>query len=80
MYGANEIAIDGNPQKDVRYIRITDIDDHGNLHNDDWKTAKKIDEKYMLEETIYCLLEVVLQLVKHLSTKENMEGQFLRGI
>ncbi len=50
MYGANEIAIDGDSQKDVRYIRITDIDDHGNLHNDDWKTAKKIDEKYMLEE------------------------------
>ncbi len=49
MYGANEIAIDGDPQKDVRYIRITDIDDHGNLHNEDWKTVKKIDEKYMLE-------------------------------
>ena len=49
MYGANEIAIDGDPQKDMRYIRITDIDDHGNLQNEDWKTAKKIDEKYILE-------------------------------
>ena len=48
MYGANEIAIDGDSQKDVRYIRITDIDDHGNLQNEDWKTAKKVDEKYTL--------------------------------
>ncbi len=48
MYGANEIAIDGDPEKDVRYIRITDIDDHGNLRNEDWKTAKRIDRKYAL--------------------------------
>ena len=49
MYGANEIAIDGDPQKDVRYIRITDIDDHGNLRDEDWKTAKRIEDKYVLE-------------------------------
>ena len=49
MYGANEIAVDGDPQTDVRYIRITDIDDHGNLRDNDWKTAKKIDEKYALD-------------------------------
>lgn len=48
MYGANEIAIEGNPQMDVRYIRITDIDDHGNLQSKDWKTVKKIDKKYAL--------------------------------
>ena len=49
MYGANEIAIDGDPEKDVRYIRITDIDDHGNLREEDWKTANKINEKYALD-------------------------------
>jgi len=48
MYGANEIAVDGDPQTDVRYIRITDIDDHGNLRDEDWKTAEKVDEKYAL--------------------------------
>ena len=50
MYGANESAIDGNPQTDVRYIRITDIDADGNLQKEDWKTAKKIDKKYILDE------------------------------
>lgn len=50
QYGANEQAVDGNLETDVRYIRITDIDDFGNLKNDDWKTAKTIDEKYLLEE------------------------------
>ena len=49
MYGANEIAVDGDPQTDVRYIRITDIDDHGNLRDEDWKTAEKVDEKYALD-------------------------------
>ena len=50
MYGANEIAIDGDPQTEMRYIRITDIDDHGKLQNEDWKTAKRVDEKYALDE------------------------------
>ena len=49
MYGANEIAVDGDPQTDVRYIRITDIDDHGNLRDEDWKTAQKVDGKYALD-------------------------------
>ena len=50
MYGANEMAIDGDPQTEVRYIRITDIDAHGNLQNEDWKTAKRVDQKYALDE------------------------------
>ena len=50
MYGANEIAIDGDPQTDIRYIRITDIDDHGTLQNEDWKTAERIDKKYALTQ------------------------------
>jgi restriction endonuclease S subunit len=49
QYGANETAIDGNPNTDTRYLRITDIDDNGNLKNDSWQTAEKIEEKYLLE-------------------------------
>jgi type I restriction enzyme M protein len=50
QYGANERAIDGNPETDVRYIRITDIDEFGNLRGTDWKTAVNADEKYILKE------------------------------
>lgn len=50
QYGANEEAINGNQDKDIRYIRITDIDDLGNLKNDSWKTATNIDEKYLLNK------------------------------
>ena len=49
QYGANERAVNGNPETDIRYIRITDIDDYGNLL-DDWKTAETIHSKYLLEE------------------------------
>ena len=48
MYGANEIAVEGDPRTDVRYVRITDIDDHGYLREDGWKTAKKVEKKYAL--------------------------------
>ena len=50
QYGANERAVTGNPETDVRYIRITDIDDYGNLLNDDWQTTEAIDSKYLLQE------------------------------
>ena len=50
QYGANEIAIDGSPKQDIRYIRITDIDEFGNLKSEEWKTAQKIEEKYLLNE------------------------------
>lgn len=50
QYGANEEAINGNQDKDIRYIRITDIDDLGNLKNDSWKTATNVDEKYLLNK------------------------------
>ena len=49
QYGANERAVNGNPETDVRYIRITDVDDYGNLL-DDWKTAEAIQSKYLLKE------------------------------
>ena len=48
-YGANERAVIGNPETDVRYIRITDIDDYGTLLSDDWQTTEAIDPKYLLE-------------------------------
>ena len=50
QYGASERAVDGISDTDCRYIRITDIDDYGNLLNDDWQTAEEIDFKYLLEE------------------------------
>ena len=50
QYGASERAVNGIPDTDCRYIRITDLDDYGNLLNDDWQTAEEIDLKYLLEE------------------------------
>jgi len=49
MYGANESAKDGQKDEDTRYIRITDINYLGNLIEDDWKTANKVEEKYLLK-------------------------------
>lgn len=49
QYGANEEAVDGNSKDNIRYIRITDIDEWGNLRNDTWKTAKEINSIYLLE-------------------------------
>ena len=48
QYGANEESIDGDSHTDTRYIRITDIDDWGNLKDDTWKTANNINPVYML--------------------------------
>lgn len=50
QYGANEESIDGNPDTDIRYIRITDIDEHGNLRPDTFRTAAKIENQYLLSE------------------------------
>jgi restriction endonuclease S subunit len=50
QYGANEAAVQGDSKTDVRYIRITDIDEYGNLKDNDWKTAKTIENKYLLED------------------------------
>lgn len=48
VYGANEKATRGNRDEDYRYIRITDIDNDGNLLND-WKTAAHVQEQYILK-------------------------------
>lgn len=50
QYGANEEAKEVNSMNDVRYIRITDIDDLGNLKNTVWKTAGNTDEQYVLNK------------------------------
>lgn len=49
QYGANVAATEGNPLSDYRYIRITDINDSGELNND-WKTAERVDEQYILTD------------------------------
>lgn len=49
MYGANTPAKDGDRVNDFRYIRVTDVDDDGNLNND-WKTATEVEGKYILIE------------------------------
>lgn len=48
QYGANEPAIDSNRIFDTRYIRITDINEIGELTKTSWKTAKTIEKKYLL--------------------------------
>ncbi|MBO6584747.1 MAG: restriction endonuclease subunit S [Gracilimonas sp.] len=49
-YGINESASDYDPQK-PRYLRITDIDDYGNLKQDGEKSVDSEDyAKYLLEE------------------------------
>jgi restriction endonuclease S subunit len=50
QYGANEEGKDRGSKDDVRYIRITDIDELGNLKNKSWKTAQNIEEQYLLKE------------------------------
>lgn len=50
QYGANESAIEGTPVQDIRYIRITDVDENGDLKEESWKTAARIQDKYLLQE------------------------------
>lgn len=49
QYGANEEAVDYS-EGSTRYIRITDIDELGNLKEVDLKSAETIEEKYLLNE------------------------------
>lgn len=48
QYGANEGAINPINDDDTRYIRITDIDNYGNLKHESWKTTQEISEQYLL--------------------------------
>nr|QGT49759.1 hypothetical protein Melaina855_1460 [uncultured Candidatus Melainabacteria bacterium] len=47
LYGAGEKGV--KKKSDIRYIRITDINEDGTL-NDDFVSAEKVDSKYLLEE------------------------------
>ncbi len=48
QYGANETGIERNDIQEPRYIRITDINEFGILKDVLGKTAKTIDEKFIL--------------------------------
>ncbi|MEI8361759.1 MAG: restriction endonuclease subunit S [Betaproteobacteria bacterium] len=50
QYGANEEGKERITDDDVRYIRITDIDELGILKNNNWKTAQTIDKQYLLNQ------------------------------
>lgn len=50
MYGANEAGIERTDENEPRYIRITDIDEFGNLKDGLGVTAQVIEEKYFLNE------------------------------
>lgn len=50
QYGANEVAVDWSENSVYRYIRITDIDECGNLKTNDIKTTSYVDTRYELEE------------------------------
>lgn len=52
MYGANVKAIEA--ETDVRYIRITDINEDGTL-NEDFVSAEKVEEKYLLKENDFLI-------------------------
>lgn len=50
QYGLNDSAIDPNSESDIRFIRITDIDNKGNLKPDNWKTVHNPLPQYYLEK------------------------------
>ena len=50
QYGANEMGVDRKSYDEPRYVRITDINEFGELNFDIGKTADKIEEKYFLED------------------------------
>lgn len=52
LYGANEKAI--KAKTDIRYVRITDINEDGTL-NDDIVSASKVDKKYLLQENDFLI-------------------------
>lgn len=52
LYGAGEKGI--KKISDIRYIRITDINEDGML-NDDFVSAEKVDEKYLLQENDFLI-------------------------
>ena len=52
LYGAGEKGVKN--KSDVRYIRITDINEDGTL-NDDFVSAEKVEERYILKENDFLI-------------------------
>jgi len=50
QYGSGEAGIERTSLETPRYIRITDIDEYGNLKDNIGVTASKIEEKYILND------------------------------
>jgi type I restriction enzyme M protein len=50
QYGAAEKALMGDPEKDYRYIRITDVNGSGALTDKEFMTAENIEPKYVLQD------------------------------
>ncbi|MEY4938098.1 MAG: hypothetical protein RIS64_4459, partial [Bacteroidota bacterium] len=49
QYGANEPGLERFNNQELRYIRITDIDEYGQLKNDLGATVKVSEAKYLLK-------------------------------
>lgn len=79
QYGANEEAVDGNPNSDVRYIRITDVDEWGNLRTETWKTAKKIEPIYLLNENDILIARTGATVGKAFIYKETNDKAIFAG-
>lgn len=79
QYGANEEAVDGNSNSDVRYIRITDIDEWGNLRTETWKTAKKIEPIYLLNENDILIARTGATVGKAFIYKETNDKAIFAG-
>jgi restriction endonuclease S subunit len=52
MYGANSKSID--VESEIRYIRITDINEDGTL-NEDFVSAEKVEEKFLLKQNDFLI-------------------------
>lgn len=68
LYGAGEKGI--NRKTDVRYIRITDINEDGSLNND-VISAENVDEKYLLKENDFLIARSGNTVGKTFLYKEN---------
>ena len=69
LYGANEKAL--KIRGDIRYVRITDINEDGTL-GEDFVTAKKIEKKYLLNEDDFLIARSGNTVGKTLLYKEYM--------
>ncbi len=59
QYGANEAGIPRLNDSEARYVRITDIDEYGNLVSSLGVTAANVEEKYLLSRpsVLVCRME-----------------------